>query len=66
MFTDGVSEARSASDEEFGEDRLLARCPDATECRRLRCCRMFATVRAFCQHADQSDDVTVTVTRFGA
>jgi len=25
-----------------------------------------ATVRAFCQHADQSDDVTVTVTRFGA
>jgi len=26
--------------------------------------RIFATVREFCQEADQSDDITVTVTRF--
>jgi sigma-B regulation protein RsbU (phosphoserine phosphatase) len=66
LFTDGVTEARSASDEEFGEDRLLAcldgghRAPPADLLNRI-----FAAVRQFSGRADQSDDVTVTVTRFG-
>jgi len=62
-----VTEARNRHDEEFGEDRLL-------ECLRanrqaapddlLR--RVFATVREFCDGADATDDITVTVTRVGA
>src|SRR5258707_5900637 len=67
MFTDGVTEARSGSDEEFGEERLLARLTGRMELTPLALLEdVFATVRAFCGDADQSDDVTVTVTRFGA
>jgi len=65
MFTDGVTEARNERDEEFGEPRLLA-ClrqidgsePDAVVK------RVFDEVRAFCQDAEQTDDITVTATRF--
>jgi sigma-B regulation protein RsbU (phosphoserine phosphatase) len=67
MFTDGVTEARNARDEEFGEQRLLA-CistgvapPPGVLLRRI-----FEAVREHCQQAEQSDDVTVTVTRFGS
>jgi len=65
MFTDGVTEARSADDEEFGEHRLMA-ClsTDAVSSPMALLNRIFATVREFCQEADQSDDITVTVTRF--
>jgi sigma-B regulation protein RsbU (phosphoserine phosphatase) len=65
MFTDGVTEARSRSDEEFGEARLLghlegvASLPAADLLHRI-----FEGVREFCQDADQSDDITATVTRF--
>jgi ketosteroid isomerase-like protein len=65
MFTDGVTEARSTNDEEFGEDRLLAcltgnvgSAPGAL----LN--RIFDAVRMFCGDAAQSDDITVTVTRY--
>lgn len=65
MFTDGVTEARSAEDEEFGEDRLIA-------CLATRSAsaphdvleHLFAAVRIFTERADQTDDITVTVTRF--
>jgi ketosteroid isomerase-like protein len=65
MFTDGVTEARSESDEEFGEHRLMA-ClrTDAASPPNVLLHRIFAAVRSFCQHADPSDDITVTVTRF--
>jgi sigma-B regulation protein RsbU (phosphoserine phosphatase) len=65
MFTDGVTEARSVDDEEFGEDRLMA-CltahSESTPGELLN--HIFAAVRAFAHDADQSDDITVTVTRF--
>ena len=65
MFTDGVTEARNASDEEFGEERLMA-ClhPDAASTPRAVLHRVFAAVREFCGRADQSDDITVSVTRY--
>jgi ketosteroid isomerase-like protein len=64
MFTDGVTEARSAHDEEFGEARLM-------ECLNTNAAspptvlrdRIFAAVHAFSHEIAQSDDVTVTVTR---
>jgi len=65
MFTDGVTEARSMSDEEFGEERLMdslitcATCPPTAFLENL-----LSAVRGFCAGAEQSDDVTVTVTRF--
>src|SRR5262249_41202072 len=66
MFTDGVTEARNASDEEFGEARLLACLGEASGCPPDALVkRVFSEVRAFCQHTEQTDDVTVTVTRFG-
>jgi uncharacterized protein (TIGR02246 family) len=65
MFTDGVTEARSPTEEEFGEDRLLA-CirgePGSPPGVLLN--RIFAAVREFCGDGEQSDDITVTVTRF--
>jgi sigma-B regulation protein RsbU (phosphoserine phosphatase) len=66
MFTDGVTEARSAGDEEFGESRLMA-ClsADAASPPVVLLNRIFTEVREFCQQADQSDDITVPVTRFG-
>jgi ketosteroid isomerase-like protein len=65
MFTDGVTEARSADDEEFTEDRLLASLStDARSSPIVLLNRIFAAVTEFCQRADQMDDITVTVTRF--
>jgi sigma-B regulation protein RsbU (phosphoserine phosphatase) len=65
MFTDGVTEARGANDEEFGEDRLMA-ClgTDAASSPVVLLNHIFAAVRDFCQHADPGDDITVTVTCF--
>ena len=65
LFTDGVTEARNRADEEFGDQRLLQRleaaraaAPDAV----LR--QLLAAVREFCDGAEPTDDVTVTVTRY--
>jgi len=66
MFTDGVTEARNARDEEFGESRLLASLDQAGSCPPdMLVKRVFGEVRAFCERAEQADDITVTVTRFG-
>ena len=67
LFTDGVTEARNRSDEEFGEERLLdclSPHRDAAPDDLLR--RVFAAVREFCGGADPTDDITVTITRVGA
>jgi len=65
MFTDGVTEARSAHDEEFGEDRLMASLTeDVSGTPIVVLNRVFAAVREFCQHTEPNDDITVTVTRF--
>ena len=65
LFTDGVTEARSAGDEEFGDERLLkALAAGASAAPAMLLTRTFAAVRDFCGGAEQSDDVTVAVARF--
>jgi ketosteroid isomerase-like protein len=66
MFTDGVTEARSAEDQEFGEDRLLKSVTSSSGATPLELLnQVFTSVRAFAHGVDQSDDMTVTITRFG-
>jgi ketosteroid isomerase-like protein len=65
MFTDGVTEARNADDHEYGEEGLLAsleRSAGAGPTGVLD--RILADVRGFCGGTEQTDDVTVAVTRF--
>ena len=65
MFTDGVTEARNAADEEFGEPRLMAALEsEAAAAPAVLLKRTFAAVREFCGDAEQGDDVTVAVIRF--
>jgi serine phosphatase RsbU (regulator of sigma subunit) len=66
VFSDGVSEALSASGEEFGEDRIkaviggdLAAGPD------VMVERLFEAVRDFTRGAVQNDDITALVVRYG-
>ncbi len=65
MFSDGVSEALSASGEEYGESRILD-CVNrnlALDPQRLLEA-MFSDVREFARGAAQSDDITGMVMRF--
>jgi serine phosphatase RsbU (regulator of sigma subunit) len=64
-FSDGVTEALSASGEEYGEDRLFA-CVEANRQTSTReiLDAIFASVREFSVGAVQSDDVTALVVRF--
>ena len=64
-FSDGVTEAMSASGEEYGEDRLMA-CVEANRQRSTRelIDAIFASVRLFSVGAVQSDDVTALVVRY--
>jgi serine phosphatase RsbU (regulator of sigma subunit) len=65
MFTDGVTEARNARDEEFGESRLLSCLVEHTGLSPDRfLVEVFDTVKTFCGAEEQSDDITATVTRF--
>ena len=65
MYSDGVTEARDPHGREFGEDSLLSSvtayalssAPDI-----LR--GILRRVQDFCQNAAQTDDISVTVTRF--
>ena len=64
-FSDGVTEAMSASGEEYGEDRLL----ECVAAHRQQSPRelidaIFASVRLFSIGAVQSDDVTALVVRY--
>ena len=65
MFTDGVTEARGPYDEEFGESRLMScLAANAASSPTVLLNRTFGAVREFCEQIDQSDDITVAVTRF--
>ena len=66
IFSDGVSEALSASGEEYGEERIIAIAEtvrNATPHDFLQA--MFADVRTFTKGAPQSDDITALVLRYG-
>jgi sigma-B regulation protein RsbU (phosphoserine phosphatase) len=65
MFSDGVTDALNTQGEEFGEDRLLSYVmrhgsEPATELLN----GILKTVGEFCQGAPQTDDISVTVTRY--
>jgi sigma-B regulation protein RsbU (phosphoserine phosphatase) len=61
-FTDGVSEARNAADEEFGEDRVkeLLRATAGMSAAEISS-RLADDVRAFIGDAEQHDDLTLVV-----
>src|SRR5262245_27713526 len=65
VFSDGVSEAMSASGEEYGESRIVAvaeKQAGAAPAELLQA--LFADVRAFARGAAQSDDITAMVLRY--
>ena len=67
VFSDGVSEAMSASGDEYGESRIVDVRRSATrhvEPRQLLEA-LFADVRDFTRGAPQSDDITAMVLRYG-
>jgi serine phosphatase RsbU (regulator of sigma subunit) len=63
MFTDGVTEARNAGGEEFGDERLL-QCvtPESVPADLLN--RVFTAVRDFSAPAEATDDITLLVTQY--
>jgi sigma-B regulation protein RsbU (phosphoserine phosphatase) len=66
VFSDGVSEAMSASADEYGEGRIVS-CVErhkTLEPRQLLEA-LFADVREFTRGAPQSDDITAMVLRYG-
>jgi sigma-B regulation protein RsbU (phosphoserine phosphatase) len=66
VFSDGVSEAMSASGDEYGEERILAvvdKEPELSPADLLKA--IFADVRVFTKGAPQSDDITALVLRYG-
>ncbi|MFL6278852.1 MAG: SpoIIE family protein phosphatase [Vicinamibacterales bacterium] len=66
LFSDGVSEAMSASGDEYGEGRIvsLVERNKQLEPRQLLEA-LFADVREFTRGAPQSDDITAMVLRYG-
>src|SRR5262249_39041356 len=65
FFTDGVTEARDARDQEFGDHRLIDCLPaHADDPPAAVLDEVFASVKAFCQRAEPTDDITVVVARF--
>ena len=66
VFSDGVSEALSAADEEYGESRIVEavrRNKDLQPQQMLEA--LFTDVRDFAKGAAQSDDITALVLRYG-
>ena len=65
MFTDGITDARNAGEEDFGEDRLLA-CVTrhSAESPLMLLGRLFHAVQEFCQGARQGDDITAAILRY--
>jgi serine phosphatase RsbU (regulator of sigma subunit) len=66
IFSDGVSEAMSATGEEYGEDRIVE-CVEKNVSFEPRQVleALFADVREFARGAAQSDDITAMVLRYG-
>jgi sigma-B regulation protein RsbU (phosphoserine phosphatase) len=66
VFSDGVTEAMNADGDEFGDERLLScvsACRNAPAADVLDC--LLGTVRQFTAGAQQSDDITAMVLRYG-
>src|SRR5919107_1247209 len=66
VFSDGVSEAMSASGDEYGETRIVS-CIEGHKSMEPRQLleALFADVRDFTRGAPQSDDITAMVLRYG-
>jgi serine phosphatase RsbU (regulator of sigma subunit) len=66
VFSDGVSEAMSATGDEYGDDRIV-KCVNANARLEPRQVleALFADVRLFARGAAQSDDITGMVLRYG-
>jgi len=66
VFSDGVSEAMSASGDEYGENRIVTVVEHHKELQPRQLLEaMFADVREFTRGAPQSDDITAMVLRYG-
>jgi hypothetical protein len=67
LYSDGVTEAPNASDEEFGEERLLAAIQDSGQ-KSAAAVRddILGRVRSFIGDKDVQDDLTLVVVRFQA
>jgi len=63
MFTDGITEAAKADDEEFGEDRLVdaAQSRNGLSASELQV-RVFADVKAFCDSQFREDSTLIVLT----
>jgi len=67
VFSDGISEAMSASGEEYGEARIITCVQRNTTLDPQRMLEaLFMDVRDFARGAAQSDDITAMVLRYGA
>ncbi len=67
LYTDGVTEAQNAQEEEFGEERLDAKLASLGQSTaREIVTTVVDEVRAFAGEAPQSDDITCLVVRFTA
>jgi serine phosphatase RsbU (regulator of sigma subunit)/pSer/pThr/pTyr-binding forkhead associated (FHA) protein len=65
VFSDGVTEALNAAEEEFGEERLLACVDEHRACApEAILAEILASVRTFAASAVQNDDVTALVLRY--
>jgi sigma-B regulation protein RsbU (phosphoserine phosphatase) len=65
LYSDGVSEAMNASDDLYGEDRLLATLSAARDVPLVdMLSRVLADVRVFADGAKQSDDITMLAVRY--
>ena len=66
VFSDGVSEAMSASGDEYGEGRIVTLVERNTSLEPQQLLEaLFADVRDFTRGAPQSDDITAMVLRYG-
>jgi len=66
LFSDGVTEARDAHDQEFGDHRLISCITDSVASSAAEMLqRILTCVQDFCHGAAQSDDITVSVARIG-
>ena len=67
VFSDGISEALSASGEEYGEGRILSCVQDNLSLEPQRLLEaLFSNVRDFARGAAQNDDITAMVLRYGS
>jgi sigma-B regulation protein RsbU (phosphoserine phosphatase) len=66
VFSDGISEAMSASGDEYGEERIIDCIQRNTALDPSRLLdALFSDVRDFARGAAQSDDITAMVLRYG-